>query len=83
MIDWVLLWEMMANRLEYRGRSIRSLAQELKVSASTLTRMKQGKPIQAEAFCALLDWLEITHRMVMKREGIAHENKELRVQAEI
>lgn len=69
MIDWVLLGEMMNSRLKFRNLSIRSLAKELGVSASTLTRMKQGRSIQAETFCALLNWLEITHPVVMKREA--------------
>lgn len=68
MINWDLLQRLIESKLEVRGQSARTLARELGISASTLTRIKQGKSIQVETFCALLNWLEITHKFIMKRQ---------------
>jgi len=42
-----------------RGISWRQLAQEAKVSPSTLTRMQQGKSPDVNTFSALTSWLDM------------------------
>ena len=69
MINWKFLYRLIESRLEARQQSARSLAKELGISVSTITRLKQGKAIQAETFCIVLDWLKMTHRIVTVEEG--------------
>ena len=69
MINWKFLYRLIESRLEARQQSARSLAKELGISVSTNKRLSQGKAIHAETFCIVLDWLEMTHRIVTVEEG--------------
>lgn len=56
-VDWPRLAEMLDLACEMRDMNLRQVAQESGVSASGLTRLRQGYHLSADALAALVAWL--------------------------
>jgi transcriptional regulator with XRE-family HTH domain len=56
-LDVAALWRLLDKQRARRGLSWRELARELDLSASTLTRLGQGKRPDADALMTIFVWL--------------------------
>lgn len=56
-VDWGRVNSMLELACEMRDLSLREVAEEIGVSASGLTRLRQGKHLSADALAALIAWL--------------------------
>jgi hypothetical protein len=58
-LDVAALWQRMDEQRAKRGALWRDIAAELGISASTLTRMGQGKRPDADALVTIFVWLDM------------------------
>lgn len=56
-IDWPRLIQTLDVAKEYHGLTDRGVAECVGISASSLTRLRQGKALTAEGLAALVAWL--------------------------
>jgi len=69
-LDTYALWQRLDKQRAARGLMWRELARDLKLSASTLTRLGQGKRPDADALVTILVWLDMdTDIVYVIREG--------------
>jgi transcriptional regulator with XRE-family HTH domain len=58
-LDVAALWKRLDEQREQRGLMWRELARELDLSASTLTRIGQGRRPDADALVTIFVWLDM------------------------
>ena len=59
MIDWENFYEAIDGIREHEQKSWRDVANWLEMSASTFTRLKQGKSLTAESFFVIADYFNL------------------------
>lgn len=69
MIDWKALHSLCEHKAKSQHLSFRKIAKQIGAtgSGSCFTRMKQGKPTDADTFVAILAWLGISYRSILKK----------------
>lgn len=68
-VDPIRLYEALDAARANRGISWRTLASELGVSPSLLSRLRQGLRPDANGFATLVDWLGVPAEQFFSREG--------------
>lgn len=68
-LDVGALWERLDKQRAARGLMWRELARELDLSASTLTRIGQGKRPDADALVTIFVWLDMDTDIVYVIKG--------------
>jgi hypothetical protein len=56
-VSWARLWQALEMSMDIREMSMRDVAGVLGVSPSSLTRLKQGHALEADALASLVAWL--------------------------
>jgi transcriptional regulator with XRE-family HTH domain len=68
-LDVATLWRLLDNQRAARGLMWRELARELDLSASTLTRLGQGKRPDADALVTIFVWLNMDTDIIYVIDG--------------
>lgn len=68
-LDVEALYAALDQRRNSKGLSWRKAAAEAGVSASTLTRLGQGKRPDVDSFAALVQWLAVSPERFLKSDG--------------
>ena len=74
-LDVASLYAALDEGRQAKELSWRQLAKEAKVSASTLTRMAQGKRPDVDSFAALVKWLGVPADSFLRDAGAAQKRK--------
>lgn len=56
-VDWPRLWDALEMSMDIRDMSMREVAVAVGISPSSLTRLKQGHALEADALVSLVAWL--------------------------
>ena len=76
-VDLGLLWNLIDGKRDHAGLSYRDLGKLLGISPSMFTRIKQGKSVDMHVFCAILEWLQTSHRTVIRERSVIENDSTL------